>query len=449
MQLNQREQPFAPDGGMEMGRNIKVSIIVPVYNVRNYLERCVESALSQTLEETEIILVDDCSTDGSSELVRKYDKKYEKIKCVFLSENHGLGGARNAGLEAAEGEYVNFVDSDDWIEPDMCSDLYGTALRDCSDIVYGLYRTVSEKGRITGIRSCCFPEQLQAPDRHTAKSLVMLNLHFAWGRIIRRSLLVKNHLLFPEHMFFEDVAISPIIPMYASNISVVEKPYYNYFQRHESISGSYTPKKATDEIKSSRLFIRECKDRGLFDRYRDAVVLKYFMTICYYPMQRMGSLPEDEQNQLKKKIEDYVKCYLPELCQNPYLEIYTDSKTYIEMTGDSLPGIKSAAEKKFVEYLKNAGRTAVWGAGEKGMSFAKKYTEAAKGNIKYLVDKKQSLWGTVLETGQEIVNFYEHTDEIDTIIIANRNHYYDVLGELKEHGIKKKIVNYETVLMKL
>ena len=106
---------------------VKVSIIVPVHNSENYLHTCVESLLAQTLQEIEIILVDDCSTDASRDMIRRYVSLVpEKVRGVFLDQNIRQGGARNRGMDIARGEYIGFVDSDDFVESDMCPLVVGS-----------------------------------------------------------------------------------------------------------------------------------------------------------------------------------------------------------------------------------------------------------------------------------------------------------------------------------
>ena len=116
-----------------MSEEVKVSVIVPVYNAGDFVEKCVRSALEQTLREIEIICVDDCSTDCSAEILGKIrDSRFRIIK---LSENQGVSAARNAGMDAARGTYVHFLDSDDWLDPDYLEAMVAQAERTGEDIV--------------------------------------------------------------------------------------------------------------------------------------------------------------------------------------------------------------------------------------------------------------------------------------------------------------------------
>ena len=114
---------------------IKISVIVPVYNVEDYLKECLDSIINQTLKEIEILCIDDCGTDNSIDILREYSKKDNRIKIISHKENKGLGPARNTGINEAKGEYISFIDSDDFISKDYYENLYNTAKKYDSDIV--------------------------------------------------------------------------------------------------------------------------------------------------------------------------------------------------------------------------------------------------------------------------------------------------------------------------
>ena len=113
-----------------------ISIIIPVYNVEKYLRKCLDSCINQTFKDIEIIVVNDCSPDNSAEIMKEYEQKYPDIvRCIYLDKNIKLGGARNKGVEIARGEYIIFVDSDDYMKPQMCEILYNTLNGEQADIV--------------------------------------------------------------------------------------------------------------------------------------------------------------------------------------------------------------------------------------------------------------------------------------------------------------------------
>ena len=106
--------------------NEKITIVVPCYNVENYLARCIDSLLAQTYKNIEIVMVEDCSTDGTKDIVREYELKYKNVKAIYNKENGGLGHARNVAIRSTNTKYVAFIDSDDWVEPNFAEELYKT-----------------------------------------------------------------------------------------------------------------------------------------------------------------------------------------------------------------------------------------------------------------------------------------------------------------------------------
>ena len=125
----------------------KVSVIVPIYNVEKYLLRCIDSLIAQSLKDIEVILVDDGSPDQCPQLCDEYAEQYKNIK-VIHQKNAGLGMARNAGLKIAKGEYIAFVDSDDYLDTDALEKLYQTAKKESADTVLGAYCRVDAYGNI-------------------------------------------------------------------------------------------------------------------------------------------------------------------------------------------------------------------------------------------------------------------------------------------------------------
>lgn len=202
---------------------IKVSVIVPVYNTREYLDKCLMSLLNQTLKEKEIILVDDGSTDGSGEVLEEYAQKYPEMK-VIHTENGGQGRARNIGIAAAKGTYLMFCDSDDYFREDAFEKMYHIALEGEHDLVY------APEHRIRGNNQYILGE-MEVP---LTKESLILNMSL----IAFHSLLVKKELMvqtgdIPE-IIFEDVAYVPVLVSNAQNLGYCNTPLYYYVERNTS-----------------------------------------------------------------------------------------------------------------------------------------------------------------------------------------------------------------------
>jgi len=211
-----------------------LSVIVPVYNVENYLARCVDSILNQTYRNLEVILVDDGAKDSSGAICDSYAGKDSRVR-VIHKENGGLSSARNAGLDVCRGEYIAFVDSDDWIEPESYEKMLETALElDVKLVCGGRYDVDAETGeKRVGLCPPC-------TERICAEELV--GRIFTWDqcdssacdKLFHRSLL--EHWRFPLGKIVEDVPVMYRIILGTDWVAMYGHPIYNYFHRHGSIT---------------------------------------------------------------------------------------------------------------------------------------------------------------------------------------------------------------------
>lgn len=217
-----------------MNREKLISVIIPVYNVEEFLARCVDSILAQTYRNLEVILVNDGSKDTSGAICDIYGARDKRVT-VIHKENGGLSSARNAGIEAATGEYLSFIDSDDWIEPDAYEHLMGLMERYQVKLVCGGNMDVDGA---TGTKTLGLTPKKE--EVITAEEFV--GRMFLWqgcdssvcDKIFHRSLL--ENFRFPEGQVSEDVAITYKIVLGAQRAAMSDRPFYNYYHRVGSIS---------------------------------------------------------------------------------------------------------------------------------------------------------------------------------------------------------------------
>ena len=203
----------------------KVSVIVPVFNSEIYLKKCIDSILNQTLIDIEIILIDDGSTDNSLEIIRNYAKDFKNIK-YKSKENEGQAIARNLGIKLATGDFICFVDSDDYIENTMLEKLYTNALINNSDIVICDYIEEYQNKQIK--KKSLF---INADSLH--KSYI-LSVAGPCSKIIKTDIFKQNNLKFLENNIYEDLAIIPTLALYSTKISYCEEILYHYVIRNNS-----------------------------------------------------------------------------------------------------------------------------------------------------------------------------------------------------------------------
>lgn len=217
-----------------MKQSLRISVIVPVYNVAAWLPRCVDSILAQTCENLEILLVDDGSADDSGRICDAYAEKDPRIR-VIHKENGGLSSARNAGLDLASGEYIGFVDSDDWIEPEMYAEMLARMEKyDAQLVCAGRYDVDGGTGEKT--RGLC-PEREECISGEELAGRIFLWDHCdssACDKLYRRELF--DGIRYPEGKTCEDIPVTYRLALKARRAVLCDRPFYNYFHRSGSIS---------------------------------------------------------------------------------------------------------------------------------------------------------------------------------------------------------------------
>lgn len=235
----------------------KVSIIVPVYNVEKYLRKCLDSLINQTLKEIEIICVNDGSKDNSPKILEEYAKKDNRI-IVINQENAGLSVARNSGIDIAKGEYIGFVDSDDWIDLDYYEKLYYSATSNDTDIAVGGII------RVTGIKKKKFLnfEKETLTDNANLKFELcdVPEKSYVWNKIYKTEKLKEIGLEFEKGIFYEDCIFTPQALFYLGKIVTVPNIYYYYLRRGNSTVKQRSEKANADSVyahKKANDFIKE------------------------------------------------------------------------------------------------------------------------------------------------------------------------------------------------
>lgn len=251
-----------------------LSVIVPVYNMAsdNKLRFCMDSLVNQTISDYEIIAVDDASTDNSLNVLKDYEAKYPGlVKVISYSDNRHQGGARNAGLKVAKGEWISFIDSDDWIVPDYFERLVKKADETGADVVGTNYSIVYEHTFNVGkINKSSLSEKCGILDEKLHKAL-FIDCGSSVMKIYKRELIFDNDLFFPEHMFYEDNAMGPVWTVYYKHFEFIDEPMYYYYQRENSTVHTITEDRSRDRMKAVEIMVSEMKKRGFYEAYKDAI----------------------------------------------------------------------------------------------------------------------------------------------------------------------------------
>lgn len=257
-----------------------LSIIVPVYNVENYLFQCLESAIAQTGFAHEIICINDGSTDTSLEILREYEQRYPDLIRVFSQENRGLGATRNWGVSLARGKYLLFLDSDDWLTEGSLEPIMAEVLADSPDILVAGANVVRDQ-EIIKVHG-----EVDKIVKKGMKGTVYLTFTgnfsaVAWGKIYKTTFLKKEGIKNFENAYYEDVCFS--IPAYlkAEKIKNTEKIFYNYRRNAHSITGKSPTEKHLRDFVTARLEVYHSELKNMADTKVKNVIKKKYSRSVY------------------------------------------------------------------------------------------------------------------------------------------------------------------------
>lgn len=259
----------------------KVSIVVPIYNVEKYLNKCVDSLLNQTLQDIEIILVDDGSTDNSGSMAKNFaEKNPNKVK-YYRKENGGLSDARNYGISYATGEYIAFLDSDDYIEKNAYEEMYNKAIEENSDYV-----------------ECDFiweypnKSKIDKQEYYFGKQEMMINVRVvAWNKLIKRELITTNNILFPKGLRYEDVEFTYKLIPYLNKTSYIDKPFIHYVQRENSIANNQNDRNIEIFTVLDNV-VQYYKENKLYNEYEEELEYIYTRYSLCSSLKRICKIPD-------------------------------------------------------------------------------------------------------------------------------------------------------------
>ncbi len=256
---------------------MEISVIVPVYNVENYLEECLESLVNQTFKDMEIICVNDGSTDKSGEILKKYEDRIT----IITQENGGLSSARNSGIEAAQGKYIGFVDSDDWVDRDFYEKLYNAIEETNADIAVAsiirgenkyrvkyftqnVYTNLADKMAVCGLPKSCY----------------------VWNKLYKSELIKSSE--FQTGVYYEDVIWTPNILKKANSVVTVPNIEYHYRRNSTSIVKSIQSIKKQQDLYNARVLLEKFFDENnipMTKKYRRITYKIYYL--CKIPVLKI------------------------------------------------------------------------------------------------------------------------------------------------------------------
>lgn len=292
----------------------KASVIVPVYNVEDFLEKCVDSVLAQTERDFELLLIDDGSTDGSGVLCDRLAGKDPRIR-VIHQENQGLGGARNTGIEAAACDWLLFLDSDDWIDPETLEKALMAGEQQEADMVLFAFRSVDMQGKELGIFLDNVPKN-QSLSPKIRKDL-LLCYPCAWNKLYKKSLFLDTGVRYPLRVWYEDVRTTQKVMTEAKSIVVLDYVGYNYLQRPGSIMRNINVNRNREIIDAFDDILSYFRDKGLWEEYREELC---FLTFSHLYQAQVRVIRLDRKHPLISEFRRYLTDHFPDYRSNKYMD---------------------------------------------------------------------------------------------------------------------------------
>jgi len=283
----------------------KVSIIVPVYNTEKYIEKCLKSLLNQTLKDIEIIVIDDGSTDNSKNIIKNFTEKDSRFK-YWYKENGGQATARNLGISKASGEYIAFIDSDDYVDKSMCKEMYECAINNNSDIVSADYYL--DYGS-----SCEYIVVGDSVNSFSQKDYIFSGAG-PCNKLYKKSFLIENDFKFPEGIIYEDYAVIPALVKFNPTVSYINKGFLYYVQNESSTMRSESYKKKFEDIfEANEILYNLLKDTEFKNELEFLIInhMLYLGSLNFYKYHKFEQID---------RISDFIMQKFPTWRKNKYLK---------------------------------------------------------------------------------------------------------------------------------
>lgn len=304
---------------------MKLTVIVTCYNQNrdDLIKKCVDSVIDYRVKDTEFLLIDDCSTDGSYEILKTYEEKYPSLVRVIKNEvNKGAGGARNTGIKEARGEYISYIDGDDFVSEGFFYNLLNI-LKQAGDVdlVGPKYAKTTYEGNFIKYEApaLCKNENDISSD---IKKTMLVKGERSCGRLYKKSIIVDNNLFFPENIAFEDSPVTCYWTNLCDSYAQCDEAIYYYRKTAKSLTTSkLTPKKTDEHYMSQLVLIENGKRLGLYEKYQNELDYRLFRRDFNYKLKEcVLSFNDSERDEYYTKVCKLFLENTTDLVNNPYID---------------------------------------------------------------------------------------------------------------------------------
>jgi glycosyltransferase EpsH len=415
----------------------KVSIIVPVYNVYDYIDQCINSLINQTFEDIEIIIINDGSTDNVEIKLSEWQKKDERIKIVN-NENRGVSYSRNYGISLARGEFISFVDPDDWCDTTIINKLYSALNEENADYVFCDYYNVLPEGKIEESITAI---NLTKPTSLKQDKKLLYNMYVSiWNKMYRKSLILDNDILFDEKALKgSDLLFTAKVLTSCKKIVQVKECLYFYRKDRPLSLTDFTTNRALERKYSLETTIKYFIDKGIFEEYYYELEKHMIGNVLWVIDRSIGTTEVNTTKTIIDTYLDFLNHYFPNWRVNMYFISYHTSICK-EIGFFEFIYSGRISEKPIVIFSASSG-------GEKVMKFLSKFNI-----LPYLICDNSSNKQNTSMNGVKIVSPEEMVKAIGTninLIIASATYYNEIRSQMMDLGVSSdNIILCERILFK-
>lgn len=292
----------------------KLSIVIPVYNVENYLAKCLDSVIYPELSDYEVLIVNDGSTDSSGKICEEYARKYSDLIRVVTTPNAGVGSARNTGLELARGEFILFIDSDDYLSEGAIIEMMDTLKLGYDMCIFDINFVNGEGHKFKYVHGCS-REGFLSLDTFPQ---LLFEMPSAWNKIYRRALFIDNEIFYPRRIWYEDMYVTPWLYTKADKIYSIHKGWHNYVQRAGSITNNKNTQRNLEIIPAVEAMLDAYKQEGVYEKYKNELEYSAFYNQVLTSITRVN-LADPKSDVQDKLLENYIEKF-PDYLRNPYIK---------------------------------------------------------------------------------------------------------------------------------
>lgn len=293
-----------------------LSVVIPMYNVEEYIAECLHSVLKQTYRDLEIIVVDDGCTDGSVAIVKQFQNEYPNRIQLVHQENGGLSAARNTGIQLAKGDYLTFLDSDDYIDLTLYEKMM-QAIEDNDICICDIQYFGAQHFKLKGLAD------IQAD---TISKRALLSPIFAWNKIYKTEYFKQMNVQYPLRMWYEDIPVTTVLFASTQKIAYVENVYVYYRQRKGSIMNATASRRLFEIFEIMQMVCTTFEERSLTKLYYDELEYLCIEHLCLYGMFRFMRSMYDKE--LFERSRQFMKAHFPNWKQNKYIASLNKKNQY-------------------------------------------------------------------------------------------------------------------------